>query len=222
MINKDLLEKVGKLGYPLFDIDNNVLANKTISEVVKSNDIRLWEGFPIIFANANENNSFNFNGMKDLLEDKNEYRKFIILLLISVSLYKHKNIKFSWIDNISNSLKVNEKNQIQNFLKHYKNQIDFNVGQKKLNPQRITNIFGNYFIQNESEVKNITDNYNELSLEYSLSQLFTTKQKEILLKRVKGKKLTKTEREYFYRVVKKKAIAITNPDLQQLAKRVIG
>ena len=62
---------------------------------------------------------------------------------------------------------------------------------------------------------------NELALEYALSQIFTPKQKEIFLKRLRGKKLTKTEREYFYRVVKKKAVALTNQDLQRLAQQIL-
>ena len=73
----------------------------------------------------------------------------------------------------------------------------------------------------DSEIRKIDNIHDELSLEYALSQIFTPKQKEIFLKRLQGKKLTKTEREYFYRIVKKKAMALANADLQRLAQQVI-
>lgn len=76
-------------------------------------------------------------------------------------------------------------------------------------------------MKEDSEIKKIDNIHDELSLEYALSQIFTPKQKEIFLKRLQGKKLTKTEREYFYRVVKKKALALANVDLQRLAQQVI-
>ena len=90
-----------------------------------------------------------------------------------------------------------------------------------MNPQKIERLFENYFKSERPEVENIKNIHDELSLEYALSQIFTAKQKEIFLKRLQGKKLTKTEREYFYRVVKKKAMALANVDLQRLAQQVI-
>ncbi len=221
MTNKKLIEEVGKLGYALFDINDDLKTNKIIRDVVLSNDLRLWEGFPVILANANEKKQFDFKKVKSLFKDNNEYKKFIKLLLISLSLYQVSNNKFYWTENILDNLKEGEKKQLNNLINKFKHQIEFNINNNKLSPERIWNIFNNYYVQQEKEIKNISNNYSELSLEYSLSQLFSAKQKEILLKRVKGKKLTKTEREYFYRVVKKKALAITNPDLQKIAEQAI-
>jgi hypothetical protein len=59
-----------------------------------------------------------------------------------------------------------------------------------------------------------------LGLEYALSQVFSPKQKELFLKKLRGEKLTKTEKEYFSRVVKKKVLVLANPQLQRAAQKV--
>ena len=43
----------------------------------------------------------------------------------------------------------------------------------------------------------------EFELEFALSQIFSKKQKELFLKKLKSGKLTKTEREYYSRSVRK-------------------
>jgi hypothetical protein len=53
-------------------------------------------------------------------------------------------------------------------------------------------------------------------LERFLDLLFSEKQKELVFKRLKGHHLTKTEREYYSRVVKKKLAAIADPEMQEL------
>jgi hypothetical protein len=60
----------------------------------------------------------------------------------------------------------------------------------------------------------------EPSLEYALSQLFSPKQKELFQKKLKGELLTKTEKEYFSRTVKKKVAALANPELHRLAQKL--
>ncbi len=57
----------------------------------------------------------------------------------------------------------------------------------------------------------------EFDMEYSLSQMFSKKQKELFMKRLKGEKMTKTEREYYSRTVRKKVLALANPELHKLA-----
>ena len=50
-----------------------------------------------------------------------------------------------------------------------------------------------------------------------LDLLFSAKQKELVFKKLRGQHLTKTEREYYSRVVKKKLTAIADSDIQELA-----
>ena len=53
-----------------------------------------------------------------------------------------------------------------------------------------------------------------------LSALFSPKQKELVLKKLGGESFTKTEQEYFSRVVKKKLEALTNTELRRIATRL--
>jgi hypothetical protein len=41
------------------------------------------------------------------------------------------------------------------------------------------------------------------------------------MKKVRGEKLNKTEREYFSRVVKKRLMAVTDPDVHRLAMKAL-
>jgi len=221
MKNKELLQRLGQLGFPLFEIDEALKPNETIAEVVKSKNTRLWEGFPIIFANSNKEHIFNFEITKKLLENKEDYNSFLQLIMMSFSLYKFLNLKFLWEKNLLSNVELKDKNRINEFVKYFRNNNEFQLSHKYLDPQRIKKLFGNYFMLEDSEIKKIDTIHDELSLEYALSQIFTPKQKEIFLKRLQGKKLTKTEREYFYRTVKKKAMALVNVDLQRLAQQII-
>ncbi len=59
-------------------------------------------------------------------------------------------------------------------------------------------------------------------LDRHLELIFSAKQKELVFKRLKGLHLSKTEREYFSRVVKKKLAAIADPEMQGLAAMLTG
>jgi hypothetical protein len=54
-----------------------------------------------------------------------------------------------------------------------------------------------------------------------MSQVFSPKQKDLFLKKLRNEKLDKTEKEYFSRTVKKKLMALVNPELQRSARKVL-
>lgn len=90
-----------------------------------------------------------------------------------------------------------------------------------MSAQRLKTVFNNYFNQAQNKLNELLLVKDELSLEYSLSQVFSPKQKELFLKKLKREKLTKTEREYFSRVVKKKVLALANPELHRLSQKLL-
>jgi hypothetical protein len=59
------------------------------------------------------------------------------------------------------------------------------------------------------------------TLEDCLERLFSPKQKELVLKKRDGKTFTKTEREYYSRVVRKKLDAIANKEVMELANKLV-
>jgi hypothetical protein len=60
------------------------------------------------------------------------------------------------------------------------------------------------------------------ALDVYLDRLFSAKQKELVFKKREGRGLTKTEREYFSRIVRKKLEAIANEDVVGLARELIN
>ncbi|MGD8290789.1 MAG: hypothetical protein PVF37_03725 [Desulfobacterales bacterium] len=58
------------------------------------------------------------------------------------------------------------------------------------------------------------------SLDIYLDRIFPTKQKELVKKKRDGARLTKTEREYFSRIVRKKLEAIANEEVVRLAREL--
>jgi len=85
----------------------------------------------------------------------------------------------------------------------------------------VVNTFKNYFKHAELNFKDYVNMKDDFELEYSLSKLFSNKQKELFMKKLKGEKMTKTEREYFSRSVKKKLLALANSDLYKLATKLV-
>lgn len=223
MENKDLLKRLSKLGFPLFETDADFDVNETLAEVVRSKNMRLWEGFPVLLVNANKKGGFDYNMVDSLLEDNEEKSNFSHLVLLSLSLYRYLHLKFNWVSDLYNRLSLNEKSLVEKFLGHYKKNLDFEVSGQRLNPQRIREMFTNYFEGKKTDERNLKPMPEELSLdlEYALSQVFSPKQKELFLKKLKGEKLTKTEKEYSSRVVKKKATALANFELHTLAKKYL-
>jgi len=50
-----------------------------------------------------------------------------------------------------------------------------------------------------------------------LNTLFPPKQKELVLRKLNGEPLTKTEQEYYSRVVKRKLEALANSEIRKIA-----
>ena len=98
---------------------------------------------------------------------------------------------------------------------------NFKLENKVFNVSRLKTLFDNYMQEESLKVQKTQAKYDEFSLEYSLSQFFSPKQKELFKKKLNGEPLNKTEREYFSRAVKKKVFALTNPELHHLARKLL-
>jgi len=220
MVDQKLLDNLNQLGFQLMETSAEVDANKTLAEVVKSKDTRLWEGFPVLLANAARDYNFDYNQVQGFLT-KMEQRDFHTLLLLSLALFQHYHLSFAW----SNRLKKAFSNQDFARLKKLRNSLSHgnsvSVGNRRFDPSRLKQAFNNYFEHDAEKTKRLKDKHEELSLEYALSQLFSPKQKELFQKKLKGEVLNKTEKEYYSRRVKKKVSALANPELHRLAQRLM-
>jgi len=221
MKNEDLLKRLSALGFPLFEAERNEDANLTLADMVKAKELRLWEGFSIVLANSAEKGLFDYEKVNSYLKDLIDKEFFVELLALSLALYRFFNLKFSWAGELYKSLKNDKKQLFENFLDKLKNADELKVCSYAMSTHRLKEVFTNYFSQSHASLNELLSVKNELGLEYSLSQVFSPKQKELFLKKLKREKLTKTEKEYFSRVVKKKVLALANPELHDLSQRLL-
>jgi hypothetical protein len=221
MRKDNLLKRLSALGFPLFEVEEDQNANLTLADMVKSRDLRLWEGFPVVLANSAEKRLFNYDKVNWYLKKTFDKSYLASLMAMSLALYKVMNLKFFWANKFYKSLSKDKKKEFNSFVKKLRNNENLQVAGRVMSSDRLKSTFNNYFAQAQSKLSKLLSEKAEFGLEYSLSQVFSPKQKELFLKKLKREKLTKTEKEYFSRVVKKKVLALANPELHRLAQRLL-
>lgn len=220
--NNGLFERLRSLGFPLFEYRNRQDANLALADVVRSRDMRLWEGFPVVLATSASKNMFDYDKAKRYLKNPKEKRNFELLVALSVALYKAAGCRFAWADMLRGLLGAKSENAYRYFLNTLKNGSDIKLGAYSFSPARLRATFNNYFSANGHRLNELLQEKEDLGLEYAMSQVFSPKQKDLFLKKLKGEKLTKTEKEYFSRAVKKKVLALANPALHRLSQKLLG
>lgn len=206
----------------MFEPDSAFDINRTLAEVTMDKDVRLWEGFPVLLANANDDYLFSLETVKQLLPSELLKTRFDRLTLLSLAMFSFYKLSYPWARRLNKSLSENEKEKLKEWRKalsenkplRFSNKINFDA-------ERLKGVFELYFEQFEEKKRRENKKYEALSLEYALSQLFSDKQKELFKKKLEGVPLTKTEREYYSRTVKKKVVALSNPDLHRLALKLL-
>ncbi len=221
MGDKKLLDDLTRLGLPMFEPAADLDVNATLAEVVKSKDTRLWEGFPVLLANAASKFEFFPERVEGKLHGKKEREVFRHLQLMSMSLYDYHHLKFTWTSQLKKRLSENEKSLVQSWKKNLARDQNLAWDDVRLDAQRLKNMFELYFERSAEKSRSRLGRYEEFSLEYALSQVFSPKQKELFRKKLEGLPLTKTEKEYFSRTVKKKVVALANADLHGMARRLL-
>jgi len=221
MVEENLLKNLNRLGFPLMEVKEDFDVNKTLADVVKSNDTRLWEGFPVLLANAAQEYDFDYDRVLENLRKGQEQEGLNTLLLLSLALYQFYNLSFVWANRLNKGFTDADRSQLKTLKNLLAHSDVFSLGNKQFHSSRLKETFNNYFEQNVKKTRQLKEKHEELSLEYSLSQLFSPKQKELFKKKLEGEPLSKTEREYYSRTVKKKVSALANPELHRLAQKLL-
>ncbi len=221
MADEKLLNNLAKLGLPMFAPDEGLNVHKTLAEVVKSRDTRLWEGFPVLLATAAENYPFSLDQVEQWLPQKDQKKLLHRLVLLSLAVYATYHLTFSW----SNRLKKNLDNAEKALVNLWRNKLAHNQDlvwdDVEFDPVRLKSLFELYFEKSAEKSMRRKEKYAEFSLEYALSQIFSPKQKELFKKKLEGLPLTKTEKEYYSRTVKKKVVALANEDLHAFSRKLL-
>lgn len=221
MSNHELMRKLSKLGLPMFEPNEAMDVNETLAEVVKSNDTRLWEGFPVLLVNAAENYQFSPDMVEKFLKNNEDKRNYHQLFALSAAVYSYYHLTFPWLNKQKNKFSDEEKTLVKTWRDLLAHNQDLILENGKLDSERLKKLFELYFEQNVEKTRRSKERYEEFSLAYALSQVFSPKQTELFKKKLEGLPLTKTDQEYYSRTVRKKVVALANSELHGLAKKIL-
>ena len=220
MTDEKLLKRVSRLGFPMFEPSDELDVNETLAEVVKSHDIRLWEGFPVLLVNAFETYQFDSSQVEEHLSSE-ELKQYYRLLLLAASVYSHYHLSFSEMNKLAKEFSNQDKQTVaawRDALAHNASNV---WTHENFDPERVKGLFKLYYEQKAEKDRRRKNRYDEFSLEYALSQVFSPKQKELFKKKLECELLSKTEQEYYSRTVKKKVVALANSELHGLARKLL-
>lgn len=222
MTDRKLLNNLSKLGFQMLEPIEEFDVNETLAQVVKSNDMRLLESFPVLLANAAEDYQFAPENIETHLKTKELKERFRKLMLLSGSIFAYYHLSFPWW----NKLKKDFPAKDIDLVLRWKNSLDhihtFKFDDSEFDPVRLKRLFELYYEKKAEKDNRKTEKYEEFSVEYALSQIFSPKQKELFKKKLDGLPLTKIEKEYYSRTVKKKVVALANSKLHRLAQKLLG
>jgi hypothetical protein len=221
MKREDLVFNLGRLGYSLVTPDVQEVGEdqvvELLAELVDSKDLRLVEGFPVVLANcAQRGMNLDFAALLSAHKPGSRKRRDLEkLLLVSSELLTHQGLeKPEGLEKVSASLKAKYGDLLAADL--------LTLGRKvSLSTERLRNALRRYSANLETSrsrrKKEKDKQRRSFQLSYYLSTLFSPKQKELVLKKLNGEPLNKTEQEYFSRTVKKKLEALANPEVKKVA-----
>lgn len=215
-----LFSALSQYGYSLLQPEQMAEPNELLAKLASTRDPRLLEGFPVVLANALEKHrdKVDLAAAEKLLQNEADTRRFRKLAELSLYLYgvfgydrlkpPHHKVDPKLLSELRNSVERGSPLALE---------------PGSLDLDRVKKTFRNYYVHSHeaagSEEK--AKLREEFRREYLLSLFFAPKQRDLLKKKLRGEPLTKTEREYFSRVVKKKLSALADPDLHMLAQRAL-
>lgn len=221
MAKNDLHERLEMLGFPVLETRSMQTANATLAEVAASKDIRLWEGFPVMLANSLEKHWFSYNETKGYLKSKKGASRLDLLIIMSLAVYEVVHLKLPEMEALRDLFKIDKNQDFRYFLQKLEGNGDFVLFNKTMSGERIRSAFSTYYGKVQAGLTELLSVKDRHDLQYALSQFFPPRQKELVLKKLRNEKLTKTEREYYSRVIKKKILALANPELQKLSQKLL-
>jgi hypothetical protein len=217
MDSEKLSLKAARLGFRSEEPAPHNDANKTLAEAIQSQDQRFWEAFPVMLAAAAGAGEFSYEAADACLaEEEKKYLK--LLTIVSLGLYDSLGLEFAWRKRLFGAFPAR---LIANFKDKFASDAVLELGKFSLQAGTLKENLSEHLRKDAAASKPDVKTSRETALDSALSRIFTARQKGLLLKRLNLEMLTKTEKEYFSRVIKKKVQALANEDLHSLARRVL-
>lgn len=222
-----LMDQLTDYGYPLMRPQVTAKPEEVLKALLRQKDARLLEGFPVVFLNMlreHEKLAWENEAWKPSRElpDSHQYR-LTYLLSLTYLVFELFGLDRKFKERTMKLLGKFKKGTetLARLDEPFRKSQDVRVDQLRLSVERLKNSFQNYAVRTP-ENEEVQKKKHALTLELLLSELFTPRQKELLKKRLEGKPLTKTEKEYFYRVVKKRLKALANDELHRMARELVS
>ncbi|MBI4845989.1 MAG: hypothetical protein HY810_05905 [Candidatus Omnitrophica bacterium] len=150
----------------------------------------------MLLANAAEQGALDYTLAKKESEIAGNEKSFDSLLFLSLGLFKALGLKMSWAGNVYASLSSKNQNQVIVFEEAFRKDSDLRLNERVLSLERVKLIFQRYFKPVGSSINSLFAKKEEFGLEYSLSQIFSPKQKELFFK-LKEKNLLRRKMSIF-------------------------
>jgi hypothetical protein len=224
MKKQDLIKALGELGFPLVVAERQGISQKKVMEVldslISSGDPRLVEGFPVILANIRQRDiSLDLQAFVSKHGPRSVKRHNLEkLLLISYELLNEEDLQGpEGLDSMAEPLRAKYGDLFSSDEVALGRNVSASMSRMRNTLKRYTTSLRDEMSAREKESLRQQQAF---QLHMHLSKLFSPKQKELVLKKLKGEAFTKTEQEYYSRVVKKKLEALTNSELRRIATKL--
>lgn len=221
MKKEELISALGALGYRLFTKENERVNSGKVLDVLDelsgSEDSRLIEAYPVVLANcAHRGIKLDISGLLSRHGQRSHSRSNLEkLILASCDLLAEEGLdQPEGIEDILKTLRPKYGDLLQGEV------VDLGT-HRSVSTERLRRTLRRYAIDLErhesAREKDRRKQLRSFQLELHLSTLFPPKQKELIFKKLKGDPLSKTEKEYYSRVVKKKLQGLANKELRKIA-----
>ncbi|MDD5226127.1 MAG: hypothetical protein PHV97_02950 [Candidatus Omnitrophica bacterium] len=222
----ELLDHLAQYGYALAVPKSSVAPEKVLVELLRQDDARLLEGFPVVLANAlSEKETLAWEDKKwspEKVFSVKMQKRWAALIALSLLLFRLFGVSKGLEDRVFKLLRKYPQGEqtLAALEQSFSGSGQVRAGGMELSAERLKNSFRNYVVHQNSAGA-LREQKDALGLELLLSELFTLRQKELLAKQLEGKKFTKTEQEYYCRVVKKRLKALADERVHQMARKLV-
>lgn len=216
--------KLEKMGYSLHEIDSDVNVEELIIDILKdfkkTGNPRLIKSIPFIIYQSSPANGgddkpkIDLGKLREMSEGNGLSVELNTMLYYTKEIYKKLGIAEKWIIKMDEFIgKFSNEQERGAFRKHWnveEAELREDLRHEFLMQKRINELEGKGYLIDKMRISE------ERDMNYYLSTLFTPKQREIIQKIMNGETLTKTEYEYYIRIIKKRLEAIS--ELKDLAE----
>lgn len=225
---EDLKYTLHKLGYRWFELEKDFDLAELIIKILHSKDLRLIKAVPFIIYQSKKNSKtfLDLDKLRQLSAKNNLKNETIFLIYLSQQIYKKEKL-FDLAGELEtyqkNNLTSKERDVLHKNPEAYLKKLSFKISNFKafweetyrefLTSLKLKKLEKQEYLQEEISKSK------ELELKFALSFLFKKKQREIIQKIISEQSLTKTEYEYYIRIIKKRLEALIQ--IKELAETVL-